>query len=58
MTRARMPRPHEVAIARRDPRLLGAIEVRAVRPEVGNVRNNGPELITPREEEPAAVTLF
>lgn len=25
MTRARMPRPHEVAIARRDPRLLGAI---------------------------------
>src|SRR3954447_5577728 len=28
MTRARMPRPHEVAIARRDPRLLGAIDER------------------------------
>jgi WhiB family transcriptional regulator, redox-sensing transcriptional regulator len=28
MTRARMPRPHEVAIARRDPRLLEAIQER------------------------------
>jgi hypothetical protein len=28
MTRARMPRPHEVAAARRDPRLLRAIEER------------------------------
>ena len=37
---------------------LAAIEVRAVRPEVSNVRNNGPELITPRVEEQAAVTLF
>ena len=26
MTRARMPRPHEVAVARRDPRLLASIE--------------------------------
>jgi WhiB family redox-sensing transcriptional regulator len=29
MTRARVPRPHEVAIARRDPRLLGAIVQRS-----------------------------
>ena len=28
MTRARMPRPHEVAAARRDPRLLRAVEER------------------------------
>ncbi|GGL01614.1 SOS response-associated peptidase [Mangrovihabitans endophyticus] len=38
---------------------LDAIEVRAVRPDVGNVRNNGPHLVTPAtpaDEEPA--TLF
>ena len=28
MTRARMPRPHEVAAARRDPRLLRALDER------------------------------
>jgi putative SOS response-associated peptidase YedK len=40
------------------PAELEAIEVRAVRPDVGNVRNNGPELITPPEQEQVAPTLF
>jgi putative SOS response-associated peptidase YedK len=40
------------------PAALEAIEVRAVRPDVGNVRNNGPELITPAEQEPTSATLF
>jgi putative SOS response-associated peptidase YedK len=35
-----------------------AIEVRPVRPDVGNVRNNGPELIIPADEERTAPTLF
>ena len=30
MTRARMPRPHEVAAARRDPRLLRAVRERQI----------------------------
>ncbi|AEV88451.1 hypothetical protein ACWT_7441 [Actinoplanes sp. SE50] len=34
--------------------VLAGIEVRPVGPAVGNVRNNGPELLTP----PAEVTLF
>jgi putative SOS response-associated peptidase YedK len=33
---------------------LAAIDVRPVRPDVGNVRNNGPQLLEP----PAEVTLF
>ena len=33
---------------------LAAIEVRPVRPDVGNVRNNGPHLLEP----PTEVTLF
>jgi putative SOS response-associated peptidase YedK len=37
---------------------LDAIEIRAVRPDVGNVRNNGPELITPPDAEPVPATLF
>ncbi len=37
---------------------LDAIEVRAVRPDVGNVRNNGPELVTAPVPEPEPVTLF
>jgi putative SOS response-associated peptidase YedK len=37
---------------------LDAIEIRAVRPDVGNVRNNGPELITPPDSEPVPATLF
>ncbi|HET6534450.1 MAG TPA: SOS response-associated peptidase [Actinoplanes sp.] len=33
------------------PAELDMIEIRAVRPDVGNVRNNGPELITPPVQE-------
>jgi putative SOS response-associated peptidase YedK len=40
------------------PSALAAIEIRAVRPDVGNVRNNGPELITPPAPDTAAATLF
>lgn len=40
------------------PAELEAIEVRPVRPDVGNVRNNGPELITAPVPEPDPVTLF
>jgi putative SOS response-associated peptidase YedK len=40
------------------PAALAAIEIRPVRPDVGNVRNNGPELITPAVPEPAEATLF
>jgi len=40
------------------PAALAAIEVRAVRPDVGNVRNNGPELITEPVPEAAEQTLF
>ncbi|MGX6605878.1 SOS response-associated peptidase [Micromonosporaceae bacterium Da 78-11] len=36
------------------PAELAAIEVRPVRPDVGNVRNNGPQLL----EAPTEVTLF
>lgn len=36
------------------PAELAAIQVRPVRPDVGNVRNNGPELLEP----PVEVTLF
>lgn len=37
---------------------LDAIEIRPVRPDVGNVRNNGPELILPPPPRPVEVTLF
>ncbi len=56
MTRARMPRPHEVAAARRDPRLLRAMEVRDRDP---NWRTRGlcqtadPETFFPAPSEPA-----
>jgi putative SOS response-associated peptidase YedK len=40
------------------PAELEAIEVRAVRADVGNVRNNGPELITAPVPEPVEATLF
>jgi putative SOS response-associated peptidase YedK len=40
------------------PAELDAIEVRAVRPDVGNVRNNGPELITAPVPEPGPASLF
>ena len=56
MTRARMPRPHEVAAARRDPRLLRAIEERdedltwRVR---GVCQSVDPEVFFPAPSEPA-----
>jgi putative SOS response-associated peptidase YedK len=40
------------------PAALDTIEVRAVRPDVGNVRNNGPELILPPAPDAAEPTLF
>jgi putative SOS response-associated peptidase YedK len=41
------------------PAELAAIDVRPVRPDVGNVRNNGPHLLTAEESVPAPeVTLF
>jgi putative SOS response-associated peptidase YedK len=40
------------------PAALDVIEVRAVRPDVGNVRNNGPQLITAPVPDPAEQTLF
>lgn len=39
------------------PDEIAAIEIRPVRPDVGNVRNNGPELITP-PTRPVEATLF
>lgn len=62
MTRARMPRPHEVAAARRDPRLLGALDQRdadeAWRTR-GVCRGIDPETFFPAPNEPAdcAVSL-
>jgi WhiB family redox-sensing transcriptional regulator len=56
LTRARMPRPHEVAAARRDPRLLRAIEERdedltwRVR---GVCQSVDPEVFFPAPSEPA-----
>lgn len=40
------------------PAELEAIEVRAVRPDVGNVRNNGPDLVTAPVPEPGPAALF
>ncbi len=56
MTRARMPRPHEIDAAKRDPRLLRAFEERQ---EDGAWRTRGvcqsvdPEMFFPAPSEPA-----
>ena len=56
MTRARMPRPHEVAAARRDPRLLRALNERrsndAWRTR-GACQSVDPETFFPAPSEPA-----
>ena len=60
MTRARMPRPHEVAAARRDPRLLRAMRDRdedmtwRVR---GVCQSVDPEVFFPAPSEPADAAL-
>jgi WhiB family transcriptional regulator, redox-sensing transcriptional regulator len=62
MTRARMPRPHEVAAARRDPRLLRALSERELQDgwrARGACRSVDPETFFPAPSEPvdAAVAL-
>lgn len=62
MTRARMPRPHEVAAARRDPRLLRALGERRLDEAWrtrGACQNVDPETFFPAPNEPpdAAVAL-
>ena len=56
MTRARMPRPHEVAAARRDPRLLRALSERQLDDgwrTRGVCQNVDPETFFPAPSEPA-----
>jgi WhiB family redox-sensing transcriptional regulator len=56
MTRARMPRPHEVAAARRDPRLLRALRERQVDGawrQRGACQTVDPETFFPAPSEPA-----
>lgn len=56
MTRARMPRPHEVAAARRDPRLQRAVVERGVDPAWrtrGACQTVDPETFFPAPSEPA-----
>jgi hypothetical protein len=56
MTRARTPRPHEVAAARRDPRLLRALAERdqdMTWRARGACRNADPEVFFPAPTEPA-----
>jgi WhiB family transcriptional regulator, redox-sensing transcriptional regulator len=60
MTRARMPRPNEVAAARRDPRLLRAVRERQLD---GAWRTRGacqavdPEMFFPAPSEPADAAI-
>jgi len=56
MTRARMPRPHEVAAARRDPRLLRALSDRHLDAgwrARGACRSVDPETFFPAPSDPA-----
>jgi hypothetical protein len=56
MTRARMPRPHEVAAARLDPRLQRAVAERGVDPAWrtrGACQTVDPETFFPAPSEPA-----
>ncbi|MEN3613977.1 MULTISPECIES: WhiB family transcriptional regulator [unclassified Plantactinospora] len=56
MTRARMPRPHEVAAARRDPRLLRALSERRLDDAWrtrGVCQSVDPETFFPAPSEPA-----
>jgi hypothetical protein len=56
MTRARMPRPHEVAAARRDPRLQRAVAERGHDPAWrtrGACQTVDPETFFPAPSEPA-----
>jgi WhiB family transcriptional regulator, redox-sensing transcriptional regulator len=60
MTRARMPRPHEVAAARRDPRLIRAFSERHRDPAWrtrGVCQNVDPETFFPAPSEPADAAL-
>ncbi len=62
MTRARMPRPHEVAAAQRDPRLLRALNERRLDEAWrtrGVCQSVDPETFFPAPNEPvdSAVTL-
>lgn len=60
MTRARMPRPHEVAAARRDPRLIRAFSERQRDPAWrtrGVCQNVDPETFFPAPSEPADAAI-
>jgi len=60
LTRARMPRPHEVAAARRDPRLIRAFSERLRDPAWrtrGVCQNVDPETFFPAPSEPADAAI-
>ncbi len=60
MTRARMPRPQEVAAARHDPRLLQARRDRMLEPGWrvhGRCRTADPEVFFPAPSEPVDAAL-
>ena len=60
MTRARMPRPHEVDAARRDPRLLRALSERSLDDAWrtrGTCQNVDPETFFPAPNEPVDIAV-